>query len=398
MIDEHPIRVRFEAVRRSLDERGRRLHAAAEALTAGHGGITATARATKVARCTIGRGLKDLRDPASLNGRIRRKGAGRPPLTARDPTLLDDLERLLAPATMGDPMRPLRWVSKSHAKLATALREMGHKVGASTVAKLLVQLGYRRHVNRKTKDGSDHPDRNAQFEHINAEALAFQAAGEPVISVDTKKKELIGAFKNPGSDYGPKGVSIEVDTHDFEDKTLGKVVPYGIYDIGANSGYVSLGVDADTAQFAVNAVRLWLDKMGRERYPAARKIMITADCGGSNGPRLRLWKVELQRLADETGLMVQVCHYPPGTSKWNRIEHRMFCHITQNWRATPLTSRMTVVDLIASTTTKTGLTIRCEIDTNTYQRGIKVPDEAMGTLNVTGDDFHPDWNYVISPR
>lgn len=374
------------------------MHAAAEALTAGHGGIAAAARATKVARSTIGRGLKDLRNPASLNGKIRRKGAGRPRVTAHDPTLLDDLERLLEPATMGDPMRPLRWVSKSHDKLATALREMGHKVGASTVAKLLVQLGYRRHVNRKTKDGSNHPDRNGQFEYINAKARAFQAAGEPVISVDTKKKELIGEFKNSGSDYGPKGESIEVDAHDFEDKKLGKVVPYGIYDIGANSGYVSLGVDADTAQFAVNAVRLWRDKMGRERYPAARKIMITADCGGSNGPRLRLWKVELQRLADETGLTIQVCHYPPGTSKWNRIEHRMFCHISQNWRATPLTSRLTVVDLIASTKTKAGLTIRCEIDTNTYEKGIKVPDEDMETLNVTGDDFHPDWNYLIAPR
>lgn len=398
MIDENPIRIRYESLGRSLDERGRRLHAAAEALTAGHGGIAAAARATKVARSTIGRGLKDLRNPASLNGKIRRKGAGRPRVTAHDPTLLDDLERLLEPATMGDPMRPLRWVSKSHDKLAMALREMGHKVGASTVAKLLVQLGYRRHVNRKTKDGSNHPDRNGQFEYINAKARAFQAAGEPVISVDTKKKELIGEFKNSGSDYGPKGEAIEVDAHDFEDKKLGKVVPYGIYDIGANSGYVSLGVDADTAQFAVNAVRLWRDKMGRERYPAARKIMITADCGGSNGPRLRLWKVELQRLADETGLPIQVCHYPPGTSKWNRIEHRMFCHISQNWRATPLTSRLTVVDLIASTKTKAGLTIRCEIDTNTYEKGIKVPDEDMETLNVTGDDFHPDWNYLIAPR
>jgi len=269
MIDEAPIRSRYEAVRRSLDERGRRLHAAAEAVTAGRGGIAAAARATKVARSTIGRGLKDLRDPASLSGRIRRKGAGRPPVTAHDPTLLDDLERLLEPATMGDPMRPLRWVSKSHDKLATALGEMGHKVGASTIAKLLVHLGYRRHVHRKTKDGINHPDRNAQFEYIDAKARALQAAGEPVISVDTKKKELIGEFKNAGSDYGPKGESIEVDAHDFEDKNLGKVVPCGIYDIGANSGYVSLGVDADTAQFAVNAVRLWLDKTGSTRWDAS---------------------------------------------------------------------------------------------------------------------------------
>jgi len=398
MIDENPIRIRYQAVRRSLDERGRRLHAAAEAITAGHGGVAAASRATKVARSTIGRGIKDLREPGSLSGKVRRKGAGRPTATAKDPTLLDDLRRLLEPATMGDPMRPLLWVSKSHAKLAAALRAMGHKVGASTIPKLLRQLGYRRHVNRKTKDGSNHPDRDAQFEYVNAKAREFQAAGQPVISVDTKKKELIGEFKNPGSDYGPKGKPIEVDAHDFENKELGKVVPYGVYDVGANSGYVSLGIDHDTAQFAVNATRLWLDKMCRERYPATRKVMVTADCGGSNGPRLRLWKVELQRLADETSLTFQVCHYPPGTSKWNKIEHRMFCHITQNWRATPLTSRLAVVELIANTTTKTGLTIRCELDSNIYQKGIKVSDEEMATLNLKGDEFHPDWNYTISPR
>jgi hypothetical protein len=380
MIDEHPIRIRYQAVRPTLDERGRRLHAAAEAVSAGHGGVAATSRATNVARSTIGRGLKDLKDPASLTGRVRRKGAGRRTLTAKDPTLLSDLERLLEPATMGDPMRPLRWVSKSHEKLATALGGMGHQVSASSIPKLLEQLEYRRHVNRKTKDGSHHPDRDAQFEHINARAQEFRAAGQPVISVDTKKKELIGEFKNPGSDYGPKGKPIEVDAHDFEKKDLGKVVPHGVYDIGANSGYVSLGIDHDTAQFAVNATRLWLDRVGRERYPDAAKVMIAADCGGSNGPRLRLWKVELQRLADETGLIFLVCHYPPGTSKWNKIEHRMFCHITQTWRATPLTSRLAVVDLIGNTTTKTGLTVRCELDTNTYPKGIKVPDEEMATL------------------
>jgi Rhodopirellula transposase DDE domain len=346
MIDEKPIRIRHQAVRPSLDERGRRLHAAAEAVSAGYGGVAAAARATKVARSTIGRGIKDLNDPGSLTGKVRRKGAGRPKVTAKDPTLLSDLEQLLAPATMGDPMRLLRWVSKSHEKLATALCEMGHQVSSSTIPKLLEQLEYRRHVNRKTRDGSNHPDRDAQFEFINARAQEFQAAGQPVISVDTKKKELIGEFKNAGSDYGPKGKPIEVDSHDFENKELGKVVPYGVYDVGANSGYVSLGIDHDTAQFAVNATRLWLDKMGRERYPDANKVMITADCGGSNGPRLRLWKVELQRLADETGLVFQVCHYPPGTSKWNKVEHRMFCHITQTWRATPLTSRLAVVELI----------------------------------------------------
>jgi len=382
MIDERPIRSRYHAVRPSLNERGRRLHAAAEAVSAGYGGVAAAARATKVARSTIGRGIKDLKAPGSLTGKVRRKGAGRPTITAKDPTLLGDLKQLLEPATMGDPMRPLLWVSKSHQKLATALCGMGHQVSASTMPKLLQQLEYRRHVNRKTKDGSDHPDRDAQFEHINAKAREFQAAGQPVISIDTKKKEMIGEFKNAGSDYGPKGKPIEVDAHDFENKELGKVVPYGIYDIGANSGYVSLGIDHDTAQFAVNATRLWHDKVGRERYPDADKIMVTADCGGSNGPRLRLWKVELQRLADETGLTFQVCHYPPGTSKWNKIEHRMFCYISQNWLATPLTSRVAVVELIANTTTKTGLTVRCELDTNSYPKAIKVSDAEMATLNL----------------
>lgn len=398
MIDEKPIRSRFKAVGSLLDERGRRLHAAAEAASAGHGGVAAVARATKVARSTIGRGLKDLRDPATLTGRVRRHGAGRKPLAVKDTTLLADLERLLEPATMGDPMRPLRWVSKSHEKLAVALRGMGHQVSASTVPKLLQRLEYRRHVNRKTKDGSNHPDRDAQFEHINACARECQAAGSPVLSVDTKKKELVGEFKNPGSDYGPKGKPIEVDAHDFEDKDLGKVVPYGVYDVGANSGYVSLGIDHDTAQFAVHAVRLWHDKMGRERYPHADKIMITADCGGSNGPRLRLWKLELQALADATGLTFQVCHYPPGTSKWNKIEHRMFCHITQTWRATPLVSRIAIVELIGNTTTKTGLTVRCELDTAAYPKGIKVSDQQMATLNLSTHSFHPEWNYSISPR
>jgi len=275
---------------------------------------------------------------------------------------------------------------------------MGHQVSAASLPKLLAALDDRRHVNRKTKDGRSHPDRDAQFEYINAKARECQGAEQPVISVDTKKKELIGEFKNPGRDYGAKGEPIQVDAHDFENKALGKVVPYGVYDVGANSGYVSLGIDHDTAPFAVNATRMWLEKMGYERYPELSKIMITADCGGSNGPRLRLWKVELQRLADETGLIFQVCHYPPGTSKWNKIEHRMFCHISQNWRATPLTSRLTVVELIANTRTKTGLTIRCELDTKSYPKGIKVSGEEMASLNLKGDDFHPEWNYTISPR
>jgi hypothetical protein len=299
---------------------------------------------------------------------------------------------------MGDPMRPLLWVSKSHAKLAEALSAMGHKIKKSSIPKLLGVLKYRRQVNRKTLGGSSHPDRNAQFEHINAAVIATQAAGQPVISIDTKKKELIGPYKNGGSDYSPEGCPDKVNEHDFADKNLGKAVPYGVYDIAADTGCVSVGIDNDTAQFSVNSIRRWLDMMGRERYPAMNQLMITADGGGSNGSRVRLFKVELQNLADETGLTLQVCHYPPGTSKWNKIEHKLFCHITQTWRGKPLISRETVVELIASTTTKTGLTVRCELDTRTYPKGIKVSDAEMATLNIKGDVFHPEWNYTISPR
>jgi len=299
---------------------------------------------------------------------------------------------------MGDPMRPLRWVSKSHAKLAAALCAMGHQIGKSSIPKLLDLVGYRRQVNRKTLEGSRNPDRDAQFEHINAAVIATQEAGQPVISIDTKKKELIGPYKNVGSDYRPEGCPDQVNVHDFVDAELGKVVPYGVYDIAANAGCVSVGVDNDTAQFSVNSIRRWLDLMGRERYPHAKRLMITADGGGSNGSRVRLFKVELQTLADETGLTLQVCHFPPGTSKWNKIEHRLFCHITQTWRGQPLTSRLAVVDLIAATTTKTGLQVRCELDTRAYPKGIKVSDAEMDTLNIKGDAFHPEWNYTIAPR
>jgi Rhodopirellula transposase DDE domain len=398
MIDASSIRERFVAVGRDLNERSRRLFAAAEARTAGFGGITAAAQATGVARSTIGRGLKDLDDPASLSGVVRRPGSGRPALTAADPTLLEELRQLLEPATKGDPMRPLRWVSKSHAKLAAALCAMGHQVSKSTIPKLLELLHYRRQVNRKTLESSRHPDRDAQFEHINTAVVAAQAAGQPVISIDTKKKEMIGPYKNAGSDYRPEGCPEQVKVHDFVDAELGKVVPYGVYDIAANAGFVSVGIDNDTAQFSVNSIRRYLDVMGRERYPGADKMMITADGGGSNGSRVRLFKVELQKLADTTGLSLQVCHYPPGTSKWNNIEHRLFCHITENWRGTPLTSRLAVVELIASTTTKTGLKVRCELDTRAYPKGIKVTDAEMASLNITGDAFHPEWNYTILPR
>ena len=398
MVNESSIRARFAAVGSGLNERSRRLFAAAEARTAGHGGIAATCRATGVARSTIGRGLKDLSGPGALSGVVRRPGGGRRALTEADPTLLEDLRRLLEPATMGDPMRPLLWVSKSHAKLAEALSAMGHKIKKSSVPKLLEMLKYRRQVNRKTLEGSNNPDRDAQFEHINAAVIATQTVGQPVISIDTKKKELIGPYKNGGSDYRPEGCPDKVNEHDFADKELGKAIPYGVYDIAANAGCVSVGIDNDTAQFSVNSIRRWLELMGRERYPGMNKLMITADGGGSNGSRVRLFKVELQKLADETGLNLQVCHYPPGTSKWNKIEHKLFCHITQTWRGKPLISRQTVVELIASTTTKAGLTVRCELDTGIYPKGIQVSKEEMATLNITGDAFHPEWNYTVSPR
>jgi Rhodopirellula transposase DDE domain len=398
MIDPSAIRERFTAVARDLNERSRRLLAAAEARTAGHGGIAAASRATGIARSTIGRGLKDLAAPDGLSGEVRRPGGGCPTLVEKDPSLLDDLRRLVEPATMGDPMRPLLWVSKSHAKLAAALREMGHKIADSSIPKLLGVLEYSRQVNRKTLEGSHNPDRNAQFEHINAAVTATQAAGQPVISIDTKKKELIGAFKNGGSDYRPEGCPDEVNVHDFLDKDLGKAIPYGVYDVAANAGCVSVGISNDTAQFAVNSIRCWLDTMGRERYPDMNQLMITADGGGSNGSRVRLFKIELQKLAQETGLTIKVCHYPPGTSKWNKIEHRLFCHITQTWRGKPLVSRETVVELIASTTTRTGLVVRCELDTRDYPKGIKVSDEEMDSLNIEGDAFHPEWNYTISPK
>jgi hypothetical protein len=398
MADASAIGERYTAVRRSLNERGRRLFAAAEARTARHGGISASARATGIARSTIGRGLKDLDDPGALSGVVRRPGSGRHALTVTDPTLLEDLRQLLEPATMGDPMRPLLWVSKSHAKLTTALCVMGHQIAKSSMPKLLGLLKYRRQVNRKTLEGSRNPDRDAQFEHINAAVIATQAAGQPVISIDTKKKELIGPYKNNGSDYRQEGYPEQVKVHDFVDAELGKVVPYGVYDIAANAGCVSVGIDNDTAQFSVNSIRRWLDVMGRERYPDAERLMITADGGGSNGSRVRLFKVELQKLADESGLTLQICHFPPGTSKWNKIEHRLFCHITQTWRGKPLTSRLAVVELIAATTTKTGLQVRCELDPRAYPKGIKVSDAEMDTLNITGNAFHPEWNYTIAPR
>jgi Rhodopirellula transposase DDE domain len=398
MIDTQAIRQRWESVGSKLDERGRRVFAAGEVRATGWGGLEAVSEVTGLARSTIGRGLKDLNAAPLPKGRVRRKGGGRRHLSSRDTTLIKDLRNVIEPATLGDPMRPLLWVSKSYDKLASALQKKGHEISASSVKRLLPTLGYSRQSNRKADEGSKHPDRNAQFEHINAKAIAAQAARQPVISVDTKKKELIGNYKNGGTDYRPKGDPRRVKVHDFEDKELGKVVPYGVYDVGANAGWVSVGVTSDTAQFAVASIRRWLDAMGRERYPKARELTITADGGGSNGTRVRLWKVELQKLADETGLVLHVHHYPPGTSKWNKIEHRLFCHITQTWRGRPLVDRMAVVELIAATTTKAGLKVESALDTATYEKGIKVSDAEMKTLDIQGDAFHPEWNYTIRPR
>jgi Rhodopirellula transposase DDE domain len=398
MIDCQAIRKRWEAVGSKLDERGRRVFAAGEVRAAGHGGLEAISEITGLARSTIGRGLTDL-DAAPLpKGRVRREGGGRRPLSSADATLIEDLRSVIEPTTLGDPMRPLLWVSKSQDKLAVALRTMGHKISANSVRRLLPTLGYSRQSNRKADEGSKHPDRNAQFEHINSKVIAAQTNGQPVISVDTKKKELIGNYKNGGTDYRPKGDPQRVNVHDFEDKTLGKIVPYGVYDVSANTGWVNVGITSDTAEFAVASIRRWLGGMGRERYPLASELTITADCGGSNGARVRLWKVELQKFADETGLVLHVHHYPPGTSKWNKIEHRLFSHITQTWRGRPLTDRLAVVELIAATTTKTGLKVESALDTRIYEKGIKVSKAEMKTLDIQGDAFHPEWNYTIRPR
>jgi DNA-binding transcriptional ArsR family regulator len=402
MIDEDEVRRHYTTLRPSLDERGRRLFAASQVRALGYGGIAAVARATGIAPSTIGRGLKELDQVGGIAApaaeRVRRPGGGRKRLSDTDATLVHNLLRLVEPATLGDPMRALLWVSKSTEKLSAALRALGHRVSANTVLRLLRTLGFSRQGNFKANEGRHHPDRDAQFEHINATVLAFQAAEQPVISVDTKKKELIGNYKNAGTELRPQGQPRRVNGHDFADKELGKAIPYGVYDVTDNSGWVSIGVTHDTAQFAVNAIRLWLEKMGRARYPNAERLMITADGGGSNGARLRLWKLELQKLADETGLTFAVCHYPPGTSKWNKIEHRLFCHITRNWQARPLTSRLAVVELIAATTTKTGLTITCALDTANHPKNIKVNDAEMDAIAIVGDPFHPEWNYSISPR
>jgi hypothetical protein len=399
VIDESGIRLRFEALSPVLDERALRRFAAAEAKAAGRGGVAAVSRITGLARSTIGRGLNELGSGATREvSRVRRPGGGRKPLIEIDPRLLDDLRCLVEPDTRGDPQSPLLWTSKSLRKLSQALCDMGHKIGRTRVGELLHELGYSLQANRKTREGGDHPDRDAQFRHINDRVKEAQASSQPVISVDTKKKELVGDFKNAGREWREKGSPEEVRVHDFIIPELGRAVPYGVYDIADDAGWVSLGIDHDTGAFAVNAIRSWWLQMGRARHPDAWSLTITADGGGSNGSRVRLWKVELQKLADELGLAITVCHLPPGTSKWNKIEHRLFSFITMNWRGKPLVTHQAIVQLIAATSTRTGLDARCQLDPNAYPAGIKISDAELSALNLNRHEFHGECNYTISPR
>ena len=386
-----------------MDERMRRQWAAAEASALGWGGVTTVSAATGLARNTIATGVRELEHRQAHPGeavdvRLRCIGGGRKPLTEIDPGLVKALDALVDPVTRGHPESPLRWTCKSTRKLARELQRQNHPVTDRTVASLLKQLGYSLQANRKTKEGSSHPDRNAQFEYINRQVIACQRRHQPVVSVDTKKKELVGEFKNAGEEWQPKGEPEKVKVHDFPDKKLGKAIPYGVYDMARNEGWVSVGIDHDTAQFAVASIGRWWQELGSLRYPRATELMITADGGGSNSSRNRLWKVALQGLANDLGLILRVCHFPPGTSKWNKIEHRLFCFITKNWRGRPLTSYQVIVDLIASTTTETGLTVRAALDTNEYETGIDVSDEQLAKLRLTRAKFHGEWNYKVRPR
>ena len=393
------VRQRFAALELVLDEKSRRLLVAAESKAWGRGGISAVSRTTGVSRQVIRQGLRELeQSPTHPDGRIRRPGGGRKRARQKDPTLVADLEKRVEPVTRGDPESCLRWTSKSVRKLAEELERMGHEVSYPVVAELLHEMGYSLQANRKTNEGGSHPDRNAQFEHINAMVQQNRSLQQPVISVDTRKKELVGDFKNGGQEWGPRGKPEKVRVHDFLIPELGRAAPCGIYDLAQNTGWVSVGIDHDTASFAVETIRRWWHAMGTEKYPQAKRLMITADGGGSNGSRLRLWKLELQRLADETGLAIAVSHFPPGTSKWNKIEHRLFSFISKNWRGKPLTSLQVIVSLIAGTTTRKGLKVHAEIDDRLYPAGIKVPDEEMDLINLRRDKFHGEWNYEILPR
>jgi hypothetical protein len=396
------IRHKFQALQPEMDERLRRQWAAAEARDLGWGGISAVTQATGISRTTITLGLRELQLPdqerALAASRIRRPGGGRRPLTVSDPDLLVALEALVEPSTRGDPESPLRWTCKSTRRLAAELTREDHPVSAGTVATLLREAGYSLQANRKTREGARHPDRNAQFEYINANVERFLRLGQPAISVDTKKKELVGDFKNAGREWHPEGTPEEVRVHDFVLKNLGKAIPYGVYDMLHNQGWVSVGIDHDTAEFAAHSIRRWWEEMGQQRFPRATELLITADGGGSNSSRSRLWKVALQDLADTLALKLRVCHFPPGTSKWNKIEHRLFSFITQNWRGRPLLSHEAIVNLIASTSTQTGLIVKSALDTNEYPTKIKVTDEELGQLRLKRNAFHGDWNYSLLPR
>jgi len=397
------VRRKFTALRPVLNERARRHWAATEALELGWGGISAVAEATGLSRVTITSGIEEvktrqesLEEPSNV--RIRRPGGGRKRLTETDPKLKKALESLIDPVTRGDPMSPLRWTIKSTYRLSEELHRQKHAVGPRTVAFLLREAGYSLQANRKTREGKQHPDRNAQFEYINSQVQLFQKRRKPAISVDTKKKELVGDFANGGREWQPQGQPEEVRVHDFKDKELGKAIPYGVYDMLHNEGWVNVGIDHDTARFATRSIHRWWEEMGSERFPRARHLLVTADGGGSNSHRSRLWKIALQELADEIGLTLSVCHFPPGTSKWNKIEHRLFSYITQNWRGKPLVSRQAIVELIGSTTTRQGLTVRAALDTSTYETGIKVSDAELAKVKLTRHEFHGDWNYTIKPR
>ena len=414
-MDQTPaIEAKFKALSPRLDEATLRLWAAAEARSLGRGGVSVVAKVAGLSRTTVYAGLAEIEAADKARGkksraaaqpvaaaapkRVRAPGGGRKRLVDIDASLLADLDALVEPTSRGDPMSPLRWTCKSTTRLAAELAASGHRVSQRTVCDLLAQLNYSLQSVRKTREGGQHPDRDAQFRYIATMVTKFQRQRQPVISVDTKKKELIGDFKNAGREWQPQGQPEQVRVHDFIDDTLGKVAPYGVYDVTANVGWVSVGIDHDTAEFAVQSIRHWWLEMGRPMYARAKRLLITADCGGSNGYRVRLWRLQLQRLADELGLQVQVCHFPPGTSKWNKIEHRMFCHITNNWRGRPLLSRQVVVNLIGSVTTDQGLRVRAALDENAYEPGIKVSDADLAAINLERDKFHGEWNYRVTPR
>ena len=393
------IRRKYNTLVGDLDERGRRRWAATEAESIGYGGITAVAQATGMSDRTIRNGIKEIRTERTVSpGRQRKVGGGRKSLEATQPNLVNAVEALVEPTERGDPESPLRWTCKSLTNLQQELKSQGYSVGRTKIAKILGELGYSLQGNRKTREGKDHPDRDAQFEHIAKRVKAYQRGGRPAVSVDTKKKETLGNKANGGREYRPKGSPREVDTHDFPDKKKGKAIPYGVYDIKQNEAWVSVGINCDTAEFAVEAIRCWWRELGRKRYRRPTRLLITADCGGSNGHRNRLWKMELQKLADKTGMTIEVCHYPPGTSKWNKIEHRLFCHITRNWRGVPLETHEIVVNLIGSTRTTEGLEVHCWLDEREYKKGRKVTDQELQTVKLKRSTFHGDWNYEILPK